>query len=475
MKKRHLSPQDAAFVRMESRRTPMHVGALLVFALPEGAPPDFLRHLLRTMREQPFMPPPFDCRLSRRGVSKVLPAWEPAEVDMDYHIRHLALPYPGGERELGAMVERLHSQPLDLSRPVWEAHLIEGLEHGRFAIYFKAHHCSIDGIGAMKLVKEWLSEDPAARGGPRMPARPVRDDGAAARRHEGLLRKTLAQTRGNVRSVRELVRTFYELGQGGDESVLRAAGNTPRTLFNVPVSQQRRLGTQLLDLARFKAIGEATGATVNDVALAICGGAVRRYLADQDALPERSLTASIPIGLPRSDGKPGNAVTGFVCPLGTDVADPRRRLARISSITARTKAQMLKMSSSALEQFALLGMSPLILGQMAGVLSRFPPFFNFVVSNVIASKKPLYLDGARLEAMYPISFLFDGYAVNFTIIGSVDKVAVGVVGCRDAIPRLQRLAVYTGEALTELEEALRSPAKPSPRKPGSRKPRKRAA
>src|SRR5689334_13141195 len=135
--KRYLNPQDAAFVRMESKRTPMHVGALLVFRLPDGAPPDFLRNLLKQMRERPFMPSPFDCKLMQRGVNRLLPYWQPVEMDMDYHTRHSALPYPGGERELGAIVERLHSQPLDLYRPLWEAHLIEGLENGRFAFYFK--------------------------------------------------------------------------------------------------------------------------------------------------------------------------------------------------------------------------------------------------------------------------------------------------------------------------------------------------
>lgn len=460
---------------MESKRTPMHVGALLVFQLPEGAPPDFLRKLLVRMRERPFMPAPFDHRLSRSRLGRLAPYWEPVECDMDYHIRHSALPYPGGERELGAAVERFHSRPLDLTRPVWEATLIEGLENRRFAFYFKAHHCAIDGVGAMKLVRNWLSEDPADLSGPGLP-QPLERSPSLPEAQAGLLQRALKAARGNARAVRELARTFYALGRGGKDSVLRAAATTPRTLFNVPVSQQRRLGTQLLDLARIKTVTEATGATVNDVALAIVAGAVRRYLLEADALPDESLTASIPIGLPRSDGRPGNAVTGFVCPLATELADPLERLRLIARITDRTKKQMLQMSSSALEQFALLGMSPLLLGQMTGVLAKLPPFFNFVVSNVVASKVPLYLCGARMEAMYPISFLFDGYAINVTLIGYVDKVAIGFVGCRDAIPHLQRLAVYTGEALLELETAVsaattKSKPTPAPRKRAARRRR----
>jgi diacylglycerol O-acyltransferase / wax synthase len=471
---RYLSPLDAAFLRMESKRTPMHVGALLVFQLPDDAPPDFLRKLLKVMREHPFMPPPFDCRLSQTRWGKVLPHWEPATLDMDFHIRHAALPYPGGERELGTQVARLHSRPMDLTRPVWEATLIEGLENRRFAFYFKAHHCAIDGMGAMNMVRAWLSDDPADRRPPGMPKSQARSEPEPKGPQASLLQRLVKNTRGNAQAISELTRTLYKLGRGGKDSVLRAAATTPRTLFNTRISQQRRLGTQLLDLARFKAIGDATGATVNDVALAICSGAVRRYLIEHSVLPEASLTASIPIGLPRSDGKPGNAVTGFVCPLATDVVDPIERLKVISTVTDRTKKQMLAMSSTALERFAMLGMSPLLLGQMSGVLAKLPPFFNFVVSNVIASKKPLYLYGARLEAMYPISFLFDGYAINVTLIGYADKVAIGFIGCRDAIPHLQRLAVYTGDALTELEKAAAKIGQPSAERPKRPKRRKKA-
>ena len=463
---RYLSPQDAAFLRMESRRTPMHVGALLVFEWPAAAGPGFLRELLVHMRSKPFLPSPFDCKLSRTTLGRVLPQWIPATLDVDYHVRHSALPYPGGERELGVLVERLHSQPLDLSRPLWEAHLIEGLENNRFAFYFKAHHCAIDGMAAMKLVNVWLTEDPTDMSGPGMPQQRLPKAPPAPK--GSLLSRVVGGTKGNAKAVSELMRTFYELGQGGKDSVLRAATTTPRTLFNLPITQQRRLGTQLLDLARFKAIGDAVGASVNDVALAVCGGAARRYLVERSALPAASLTASIPIGLPRSDGKPGNAVTGFVCPLYTDVKDPYARLLKIAKVTERTKKQMLGMSSTALEQFALLGMSPLILGQMSGLLGKLPPFFNFVVSNVIASKKPLYLRGARMEAMYPVSFLLDGYALNCTIIGYAGKVAIGYIGCRDAIPSLQKLAVYTGEALTELEKAVAAAPKVAAKKRTSR-------
>lgn len=472
---KYLSPMDAAFLRMESPRTPMHVGALMTFKLPDKAPRDYLQRLLKRMREHPFMPEPFGSKLRRGRFSRVAPAWIETRLDMDYHLRHSALPYPGGERELGQLVARLHSHPLDLSKPLWEAHVIEGLENNRFAIYFKAHHCAIDGMGAMKMTQNWLShdpEDPNVSGPWVVASKPRRD--AADKPQPGFverLKKPVSLAGNQIRSLGDLAKTLVQMSQGED-SATRAALATPRSLFNVPITQQRRLGTQILDLNRIKAIGEAVGASTNDVLMGICGGAIRRYLVELGELPEKSLLASVPMGLSRPDGQAGNAVVGFVCPVGTEITDPRTRVEMIHRVTNRAKQELSSMSPTAQAQFALLGMSPLILGQMSGALPRLPPFFNFVISNVVLSKKPMYLMGAELEAMYPVSFLFDGYALNITLVGYNNKVAVGFLGCRDAIPSLQRLAVYTSEALTELEQAVGLARAPSPVAKGKRQARK---
>lgn len=451
---KYLSPIDAAFLRMESKRTPMHVGAMMTFKLPPDAPPDFVRNLMLAMREKPFMPEPFGYKLAR---GKLAPAWIETTVDMDYHLRHSALPFPGGERELGQLVARLHSHPLDFSRPLWECHLIEGLEGGRFALYFKAHHCAIDGMGAMRMVQTWLSRDPANRDTPGpwvLAAKPPRPDDITA--PLGLLdrlRKPASAAADQARGVRELVRTFGKMMKGEDSSA-RAALATPRSRFNVPVSQQRRLGTQILELPRIKAIAAATGATANDVMLAVVGGAIRRYLLELGDLPAKSLLASVPVALRREDGRPGTAAAGFVVPMGTQLDDPAERLSLIRRITVRGKDEINGMPYEAQMQFALLGIAPLLAGQMTGLLPKMPPFFNVVVSNVVLAKDRLYLMGAELEAMYPVSFLFDGYALNVTLVGYHDRIALGFLGCRDAIPSLQRLAVYSRDALAELEQAV---------------------
>ncbi len=485
---RYLAPMDAAFLRMETKRTPMHVGAMMTFKLPDDAPPDFVRNLMLRMRDKPFMPEPFGSRLARGRLARLAPAWEDATVEMDYHLRHSALPYPGGERELGQLVARLHSHPLDLSRPLWECHLIEGLDPlidsrsgqplgggRRFVLYFKAHHCAIDGMGAMLMVQHWLSTDPTNRETPgpwMLASKPPRAEALPAS-WLTRLRKPVSAAAEQARGLRDLAKTLTQMMRGEDSSA-RAALATPRSRFNRPVSQQRRLGTQILELARVKAVAAAAGATTNDAMLAIVGGAIRRYLLEQQALPAKSLLASVPVAIKRKDGQIGNAAAGFVVPMGTQLTDPRERLQLIRRVTVRGKQELGDMSAESQMQFALLGITPLMLGQMTGMLPKMPPFFNVVVSNVVLSKRPLYLTGAELEAMYPVSFLFDGYALNITLVGYVDRIAVGFLGCRDAIPHLQKLAVYTREALLELERAFGLAAPPEesqakPEKPASRK------
>lgn len=444
-----LSPLDHALLRMESERTPMHIGALAIFRLPGDAPTGFVRDVYEAFSELAFLPFPYDSVPSDLPLADAA-YWTQVQPDAGYHVRFDALPAPGGEVELGRLVERLHSTPLDLSRPLWEAHVIEGLADNRFAFYFKAHHAATDGMGAIATIKAWLSTDPDA-----LPASGVAEPTAPLAWHQKLTILPRRATEGALATA-EVLNRLVAMARGED-SFVRSAIRTPRTIFNQRLTGHRRVAIQSLELERLKTIARAGGVTVNDVVLATLGGAVRRYLQDEDALPDHSLTASVPMGLER-DETTLNAAVGFVTPLGTDIEDHRERLAAIHTLTTRGKSDLDSMSRAAQDHFTLLGLAPLILAQKTGLAQKLPSLFNFTVSNVVLSREKLYLLGAELEMMAPISFLVDGYGLNVTLIGYGDKVTLGFVGCRDTVPHLQRLAVHTAEALAELEGAVLTPA-----------------
>ncbi len=440
-----LSPVDAMFWRMESPRTPMHIGALAVFRAPDDAGPGYARSIYEAFAELEFIPFPFDSRVVG-AVGDLVPRWEKAAPDPDYHVHLAAVPQPGGERELGSLVQRLHSTPLDLDKPLWEAYVIEGLSDNRFAFYFKAHHCSVDGMGAVNVIRHWLTAEPRQTHAlADVPG--LQEDG----RHpvDALARTTAARTSEGLRAVGEVGAKLTGM-VGGANSHIRAALRTPRTPFNTRITRHRRVAMAELPLSRLKAVAAASETTVNDVVLASLGAAVRRYLSEQETLPAADVTASIPVGFER-EADTINAATGFVCPLGTADGDPLERLRRIHAVTTRGKAELLDMSPNALQHYTLLGLLPLAVGQKTGALQKLPPIFNFTVSNVVLSKEPLHLGGARLETLVPLSFLCDGYGLNVTLVGYTDTVTLGIVGCRDTIPHLQRLAPYTVDALAELE------------------------
>ncbi|HET6165536.1 MAG TPA: wax ester/triacylglycerol synthase family O-acyltransferase [Marmoricola sp.] len=445
---RLLSPVDSMFLRMENTRAPLHIGCLAIFRLPDGAGPGFVGELHRAFSALAWLPFPYDSVVDH-GPANALSSWRRVTPDPTYHVRLDALPGPGTDAQLGQLIERLHSQPLDLTKPLWEAHVIEGLAGGRFAFYFKAHHGATDGLGGVRTIKQWLSTDPSGTVGPGGDPAPdraalVRADAAAIRIARSVVRTVVD----GVAASGEMAGKVVAMGLGANSAVLSAL-RTPRTPFNRRVTRNRRLAIQRLDLGRLKSVAGAAGTTVNDVLLACVSGAVRRYLVDLDALPRTSLTASVPVGIDRDEGTI-NAAAGFVCPLRTDLEDPVERLRAIHAVTTRGKRDLVSLSPAALQQFTLVGLVPIAFAQRIRPL---PPLFNFVVSNLVLSREPLYLAGAELESLVPISFLADGYGLNVTLVGYGDTVTLGFVGCRDTIPHLQRLAVFTGEALDELEAA----------------------
>ena len=466
---------DLSFVLMETRQTPMHVAGLQTFLPPEGAPRDFPKQVYEYLRSFPVTAPPFNYRLRGPASGALLPHFEEVEkVDLDYHLRHSALPYPGGERELGVLISRLHSNPMDLDRPLWEIHLIEGLQGGRFAMYGKLHHSLADGISGVGLLN--FSEDPKksrtppiwAQERPRKPRSSAANYGAF-----GVLRSTVSS---QARALPSLLRGLAgsataALGVKADPDFTSLA-EAPRTIFNSNVTPQRRVATQATSLARMKAIGEAAGGSVNDVLLAACSAALRRYLLEIDKLPRRSLIASIPVALPRDTtqaGGGGNAISFANVRLGTDIEDVRERFEVVRRSSVAGRAYLKHMDSTALVNYTVLVNSPQIITRLPGVGARVPPLYNLIVSNVPGPRQRLYFLGAEMEAYYPISALVHGQALNITVMSYAGGLYFGFTACHDRVPRVQRLAVYMGEALDELEKVFVKSTRVRAAKTGKRK------
>lgn len=464
---KRLSPSDTMFLYGESREQMMHVAGMMPFTPAPDSPPDYLRELMNELRAGTAVHGPWNLKLRSPDLLwSPLQSWvEEPQVDLEYHVRRSALPSPGDERELGILVSRLHGHHVDLHRPPWELHLIEGLEGGRFAWYVKVHHSLVDGYSAMQALTNGLSHDPDDRERPlffSVPRRPrVADpaaesgDGASGGgiHYPELLAAVRAQYGASKTVIRALVNVIKAARAGNHELV--SPLEAPRCVLNARISKSRRFATQSLSLARIRAIARAANGTLNDVMLALSGASLRTYLLEQNALPSAPLVAMLPVAIRAKDELGGgNAVGAILATLATDIDDPAERLARIVASTTRAKQQLQGMSKAAILQYSALLTAPSMLQMIPSTAGHMRPTFNVVISNVPGPDRPLYFRGARLEASYPMSIPVHGQALNITCNSYAGMVCFGFTGCRDTVPHLQHLAVYCGEALAELEHAV---------------------
>lgn len=466
-----LGLQDLMFIYGETSSSKMHVAGLLPFTPPTDLPRDYLRDMIDDARSLEVTAP-WNRKLAHPQLqfSPVHDWVVDEDLDFDYHVRRSALASPGDERELGILVSRLHSNHLDLARPPWEIHVIEGLEGGRFALYMKIHHALVDGYSAMKMLARSLSSDPDSRDKrmffnmptpPRSKPPVTESEGSlnpitATLRAIGGIGSTVA---GGVSSAVDLTTALVNTQIRRDGEYVHIAGSVsaPHSILNRRISRNRRFATQQYEFDRLKQLSSQHGATINDVALAIIGGGLRKFLTDSDELPESSLIAFLPVNVrPKGDEGGGNAVGAILTPMGTDIEDPVERLKSISAATHASKAQLATMSPAAIVAYSAALLAPAsgqIVGALTGIQPPWPYTFNLCVSNVPGPREPLFLNGSRLEATYPVSIPMHGMALNITLQSYAQTMNFGFVGCRDALPHLQRLAVYTGDALAELEKA----------------------
>jgi diacylglycerol O-acyltransferase len=438
---------------METRNQPMHVAGLNIYTPPPGSGPDYVSKLLAQWSKHPKAIAPFNLRpVLKMG----LWYWEEdEEFELDYHLRHLALPQPGRIRELLAMVSRLHGNLLDRNRPLWETYVIEGLPGGRFAIYNKIHHALVDGVTGARMAANAMCSNNTEHKAPTW-ALPFTQHptGRSKSAPPGWI-----QQLGNVvkagkeivpgigSGLWDIVRSSYA------EGTATLPFQAPPTPFNVEISGSRRFASQSYSLSRIKHMGEVAGATVNDITLAICAGALREYLLAQNKLPKKPLVAMVPVSLHGETNAGGNQVSLLLASLGTHIADPVKRLKHIVASTSKAKDRLTKMPRLQKMAHGITSISPFGAGMVTGTAEKHP-LFNLVISNVPGPKETLYLNGARLDEVYPVSIPTHYLALNITISGYGDRLGFGYIACRRSVPALQRMLDYTQHSIGALEAGL---------------------
>jgi diacylglycerol O-acyltransferase len=451
-----IDPTSVAFLYAENRRQPMHVGGLQLFKKPEGAGRNYVQDLYASMSSPQEISPLFLKHPRRSLATAGQYVWEPdGQFDIEHHVRHSALPKPGRVRELLDLVSRLHSTRLGRERPLWEAHVIEGLRDGRVALYTKIHHGLVDGVSGMRLMQSVLSTDPDRRDmPPPWGARPRRDK-AEPSVPITALRTALGISAEAAGMPGALLRT---LGAGVRNETSALSLHAPRTMFNQSITGSRRFAAQDWPIERMHAIGKATGTTINDVVLAMCSGALRSYLIDLDALPATSLVSMVPIGLNAkqshiASAEGGNALGAVMVQLGTHLPHAADRLEAVHRSMGQGKAALSSMTPAQIMAMSALGMAPTLLSSVLRLEGVVRPPFNVIISNVPGPGSTQFYNGAELVGMYPLSIPINGMALNITCTSYDGKMCFGITGCRRTVPHLQRLLTHLDEELRALESA----------------------
>lgn len=452
-----LSGIDATFLYMETPETPMHVSSVMMLEpVAKGDNPyeSMKSQIAARLHEIPafhrkLMPTPFHIDH---------PVWVQADkVDMDYHVKHAHLPKPGNLEQLRHIVQGLHSLPLDRDRPLWQFYIIEGVEDpdfnlpkGSFAIYTKAHHSSIDG-GAGVNVMDILSDQE------RTPRKPLPKSEIALTTEKPGFYELLGSAYGKfaqyqvdtLKATPKYIKAFGNVMKNAAENrehLFKDNRPAPKTRFNVRIQKQRSFGASTLSIKDTIAIAKQTKTTLNDVVLAVCGGALRRYLIRHDELPKRSLVAAVPVSLREvGDKSQSNQVASINCAIGTHITDPLERLREVNANSKRSKAQLAAIKEVIPRDYSFFGAPVLVtaMAQMMGkstLMDHAPSPINLAISNVPGPRKHVFFAGSKVRAIFPVSIVTHGCAVNITLQGYVDRLEFGVIGCKVAVPDVQDIA-----------------------------------
>ncbi|MCW2667693.1 MAG: acyltransferase [Frankiales bacterium] len=479
-----LTGLDASFLYLETGATSGHVCGVALLDPSTGAQ-RLTYDVLRTVVEQRLhLLPPLRRRLVPVPFGIDRPYWvEDPDFDLDFHVRELGLPAPGGPEQLAEQVARIAARPLDRARPLWEIFLISGLAGDRLALLVKFHHAAVDGVSGTEVLTTLLDQTPVPP--PAEPAPPWQPEqvpsdlrmwlrglaGLAAQPLRALeyQRKVLASLPATARFVAQTpppnvsgeVARWLVSGAAAQGRPLELPGVVaPRTSFNRPVTAHRRWAYGTTSLAAVKQVKSAFGVTVNDVVMAVCAGGLRRWLQAHDELPSQPLLAMVPISVrtPAQQGTFGNRVSGMIAALPTHLPDPVERLRAAHEAMRAAKEQHGAVSAEVLMDVTQFAM-PALATQAARVAAQLrvadyvnPPY-NLVISNVPGPRSPLYLAGAQVEGYFPVSIVTDGQGLNITVMSYLDDLDIGLVSCRELVPDLWDLLGYLTDSLDELVAA----------------------
>ena len=468
-----LSGLDAAFLAMETATMHLHVAAVLVVDpsasnLDElGAPP--FDRVRRVVEERIHLVPILRKRAVRVPFGLHHPVWvDDIRFDLDFHVRRASLPTPGGPSELAEFVADVAGRPLDPERPLWELHVVEGLESGHVALVPKVHHALFDGAAGLEVMASFMDLEPSPRAVP-PPTRPWRPEPQPTETElmgwavSSLVRqpeRALDSVRRTFDVARRLATQNRRLREEDEVDPPPGPFRAPRTSLNGAISPHRRFGFAQVALDEIRSVRRVFGGTLNDVVLAAVGGALRRLLAERGERLDQPLVGMVPMSLRSAGdiGGLGNKVSAMLVSLETSLVDPVERLVTIAANSRLAKAQAQMVPEEFMGSWAHLAFPALStrVAKLAGNLRAFdhlPPPFNVVVSNIVGPDTSLWCAGSKLVAWYPIGPLVEGVGVNVTVASYAGTLYVGILGCRDLAPDVNHLASHVSDAFAELLKA----------------------
>ena len=464
----HLSSMDASFLHFETPETPMHVGSLMLFDLPEGYQGDYYEDVKTMLGKRLHLSAMMSRKLASMPFELANPVWiEDEDIDLDYHVRSLTLRRPGTMAQLEQLVARLHSSLLDRSRPLWEMYVIEGLENGQVAFYSKAHHSGVDGKAGVELAKVLYDVTPEMREVPPPRRRRTAGGGGYQLGVAELLRAAAENTAQQYRKFAELLPTAAK-AFGAAATVLASQrtlpgqralnlGLAPRTIFNDSITNQRSFGTLSVPLADIKALGKRVGGTVNTIVMAMCSIALHRFLKERNLMPKEALIAMVPVSLrTEGDDSMNNQVSMVRVDLATDIDDLAARFKAIHASSEAAKAMVRELKPVLSVDVPITG-SPWLMTGLAsllgrsGLASRQPAAGNVLISNVPGPPMPLYMAGARMAHYYPVSIPYHGSALNITVQSYAGLLEFGLTACRRVLSQDE-----SHEIVGHLQAALRA-------------------